>query len=142
MNIKVVANSTPLIALSRINRFKILYELFVSIVVPDAVFKEVVTDMNGRAGCHEVMQADWIRHQTVQNRELVELLMVTVDAGEAEAIALAKEMKADLLIIDDADGRRMAEAVNIPISGTVGLLLRYYRGSPDVFKHALDELIA
>ncbi|NIM13911.1 MAG: DUF3368 domain-containing protein [Candidatus Aminicenantes bacterium] len=55
---------------------------------------------------------------------------------------LKKEIKADLLLIDDKDGRKAAKSVGVPITGTVGLLLRYYRGRKDDFKLALDELIA
>lgn len=57
MTIKVVSNSTPLIALSRIGRFNLLKELFHEIVVPDAVFSEVVTSGKGRAGSKELESA-------------------------------------------------------------------------------------
>jgi len=53
-----------------------------------------------------------------------------------------KEIKANLLLIDDKDGRKAAKSVDIPITGTVGLLLRYYKGKKEDFKLALDELIA
>ena len=78
----------------------------------------------------------------VQQVTVVEFLKATVDAGEAEAIALAKEVSADLLVIDDRQGRRLAETVGIPCVGTVGILLRYYRGNPEAFAVAFDMLIA
>lgn len=142
MRLKVVSNSTPLIALSRIGRLGIIRELFNSIVIPKAVFLEVATDKKFRAGSTEVLEASWIQTIEVANTAVVDFLSVTVDAGESEAIALAKEIKADLLLIDDRDGRNMAESVGIAVTGTIGLLLRYYKGNQDNFKLALDELVA
>jgi len=142
MTIKVVSNSTPLIALSRIGRFKLLKELFSEIIVPDAVFAEVVTSGKGRAGSKELENAQWINCQPVNNRDLITFLNISLDDGEAEAIALAKEISADLLLMDDGDGRSIAESVSISFTGTVGILLRYYQGNYADFKEALDELIA
>lgn len=142
MSIKVVSNATPLIALSRIGRLDVLKKLFGTLIIPEAVFSEVAADGKKRAGSKEVASADWVRRQEVANTTVVDFLSVTVDAGEAEAIALAKEIKADLLLIDDREGRKLAESVGIPIAGTIGLLLRYYRGDPGSFKLALDELIS
>ena len=142
MNIKVVSNSTPLIALSKIDRLSIVKAFFGSIIIPTAVFVEVATDKKERAGKDEVSKAKWIHTEKVSNNLAVDILSANLDVGEAEAITLAKEIKADLLLIDDKDGRKAAKSVGIPITGTVGLLLRYYRGRKDDFKLALDELIA
>jgi predicted nucleic acid-binding protein len=142
VKLKVVSNSTPLIALAKVNRLNILKEFFNSIIIPGAVFIEVTTDKEGRAGSDEVSIAKWIRKKEVSNPLATDFLSAKLDAGEAEAITLAKEIKADLLLIDDKDGRKAAKSVGIPITGTVGLLLRYYRRNKEDFKMALDELIA
>jgi predicted nucleic acid-binding protein len=142
VNFKVVSNSTPLIALSQVNRLDIIKELFGSIIIPDAVFIEVAADKKGRAGKDEVSIAKWIRTMKVSNPLAADFLSVNLDPGEAEAITLSKEIKANLLLIDDKDGRKAAKSVDIPITGTVGLLLRYYKGKKEDFKLALDELIA
>ncbi len=142
MNFKVVSNSTPLIALSQVNRLDIIKELFGSIIIPDAVFIEVAVDKKGRAGKDEVSIAKWIRTMKVSNPLAADFLSVNLDPGEAEAITLSKEIKANLLLIDDKDGRKAAKSVDIPITGTVGVLLRYYEGKKEDFKLALDELIA
>jgi predicted nucleic acid-binding protein len=139
---KVVSNSTPLIALSQISRLNIIKELFGTIIIPDAVFIEVAADKKGRAGKDEVSLAKWIRTMKVSNPLAADFLSVDLDPGEAEAITLSKEINADLLLIDDKDGRKAAKSVDIPITGTVGLLLRYYKGKKEDFKLALDELIA
>ena len=142
MSLRVVVNSTPLIALAKLSLLSILADLFGEVHIPHAVFLEVAADKKGRRGSVEVGSASWIQEREVQQTTVVEFLMASVDAGEAEAIALAKEVGADLLIIDDRQGRRLAEAVGIPCVGTVGILLRYFRGKPEAFREALDSLMA
>lgn len=142
MKLRVVSNSTPLIALSRIRRFHLLRDLFSEISIPSAVYEEVVSAGDGRAGGPEVENAQWILNHQVKNKDLVAFLRISLDAGEAEAIALAKEISADLVLLDDNDGRNIARSVGINFTGTIGILLRYYQGHPAVFKEALDELLA
>ena len=142
MNLRVVSNSTPLIALSRIRRLHLLRELFSEVTIPAAVYDEVVIAGDGRAGGPEVENAQWIIHHQVKNKDLVAFLRISLDAGEAEAIALAKEINADLVLLDDNDGRNIAGSVGINFTGTIGILLRYYQGRSTDFKEALDELLA
>lgn len=142
MKLRVVSNATPLIALSRIRRFHLLRDLFSEVIIPAAVYEEVVSAGRGRAGGPEVENAQWIIHHQVKNKDLVTFLSISLDAGEAEAIALAKEINADLVLLDDNDGRNIAGSVGIHFTGTIGLLLRYYQGQPADFKEALDELLA
>lgn len=142
MILRIVSNSTPLIALAKINRFYLLKDLFHEIIIPKAVYEEVVTSGKGRSGHNELANADWIQCHQVHNHDLVAFLRISLDAGESEAIALAREIGADLLLIDDRDGRRVAESVNNAITGTIGLLLRYYRDNINEFRDALDDLQA
>ncbi len=78
-------------------------------------------------GADDVRSASWISVVPVQNRTAVDALYVNIDRGEAEAIILAKEEDA-LLIIDDKDGRDAALAVNLQITGTIGILLMAAEG--------------
>ena len=142
MSLTVVSNSTPIIALAKIGRIDILRELFGTIVLPEAVYHEVSDYGRKRAGSAEVTGYDWIATRKVHNRTAVDFLLVSLDLGEAEAIALAKESSSDLLLIDDRAGRRISESVELTITGTIGVLLRYYRGNPRSFKRSLDELIS
>jgi len=138
-----VSDSTPLVALARIGRFHLLRELFKKIDIPPAVYNEVVHAGKVRPGAAEVENADWIiHHPQVKNTDLVAFLRVSLDAGEAEVIALAKEINADLVLLDDSDARNIARSVGIRFTGTIGILLRYYQGRPADFKDALDELPA
>lgn len=142
MSSTVVSNSTPIIALAKIARIEILRELFGTITIPEAVRDEVADSGRNRAGSAEVTGLDWIVVKKVHNRMAVDFLLISVDLGEAEAVALAKESNAGLLLIDDRTGRRAAESVGLVITGTIGVLLRFYRGKPRSFRQAFDELIA
>lgn len=117
-------------------------ELFSSIVIPGAVYFEVAGDLKKRNGSQLVSTSDWILRQDITNQLTVDVLAASVDMGEAEANTLAKELQADLLLIDDKAGRKIARSVDIPVTGTIGILLRYYKGKQDEFKLALDELVA
>lgn len=119
---KIVSNSTPLIALSRINELELLHSIFGSILIPDAVFDEVVLEGGGKAGVMEVANAPWIIKMEVQNVLAVSMLQMDLDAGEAEAVVLAKELGADFLLLDEKKARRVARNLEIKHMGTVGIL--------------------
>lgn len=103
----VVSNSTPLIALAKIQKLDLLKHFFGTVSIPQEVYDEVVTRGGPLYGADEVSRASWIRVVSVENRTAVDALSLTLDRGEAEAIALAREIDA-LLIIDDRDGRDAA----------------------------------
>ena len=64
---KVVSNSTPLIALSRINKFSLLKEYFGAVYIPKEVYEEVVTRGGNLFGAEEVASAEWIKVEKVKN---------------------------------------------------------------------------
>ena len=118
----VVADSSCLISLSRIGKLKVLHELFAEIIIPEAVYYEVVVRGKGRIGAEEVKKAKWIKKQKVQNALAVGAFKVNLGAGESEAIALASESKADFLILDDFKARQTAEELSLQVIGTVAVL--------------------
>ena len=66
-----------------------------------------------------------------------------VDAGEAESIQLALEQKADILIIDDLKGRKIAKRRKVRIIGTGGVLIAANRkGLLDKVAPIINELAA
>ena len=135
------SNSTPLIALSKIGKIELLREYFGQIYIPKAVYEEVVVNGGILYGAEEVAKADWIIVEDVENTLAVESLSMYLDAGESEAIVLAKE-KDCLLIIDDGDGRKVARNMNITITGTVGILLKAGKDGKIDLRDSLDELNA
>ena len=132
-----------LIALSLINRLELLPRRFADgILIPDAVWQEVVVAGAHRAGAEQVRHASWLRVQSVQNRSLVRLLSVGLDQGEAEAIALADELKSGFLLLDEKDARRTARNLGLAVLGTLGLLIWAKRsGVIPCLRSELDALV-
>lgn len=137
----VVSNATPLISLTWINRLHLLQNLYSTLLIPDAVWYEVVDKGLNRPGALEVRNSSWIQTRTVQNRVLVKALRQDLDAGEAEAIALALERHADLLIMDEHWGRRTAQYFDLSVIGSVGVLVSAKKqGLINFLKPELDNL--
>jgi len=111
------------------------------VTIPPAVWREVVEQGAGRAGAIEIRQAEWIEVTSPTDDALVHLLKRELDDGEAEAIALAIERRADLLIIDEAHARGIAELYGLKKTGIVGLLIRAKQaGYIAALKVELDKL--
>jgi hypothetical protein len=117
-----VSNSSPLIALGKIGRLTILKDLFGRIYIPLKVYEEITVIQY--ASERELFKSDWIKVVKVRNRELIrELRRGGLDEGEIEAIALAMEVSADILLIDDKKGRKIAQGYGLNILGTLGVLI-------------------
>ena len=121
---KVISNSSVLIALSSISRLQLLEQRFPEgVIVPDAVWREVVETGHGRPGARKVADAEWIKRRQVQNQAVLKALPATLDQGEAEVIALGLEIAADLLLLDEKSARSVAVRLQYPVLGTIGLLI-------------------
>jgi predicted nucleic acid-binding protein len=137
----VVADSTPLIALASIDQFNLLKGLFGTVLIPEAVFREVVTRGRGRPGSEEVRKADWIKVQAPKDRAKVVFLLSDLDEGEAEALVLAEEVSADWIIVDETKARLAAEFIHLHFIGTVGVLLLAKKvGKIPIVRPLLDHL--
>ena len=124
----VVSDSTCLIGLERIGELKILPALFEPIMIPSEIEREFGNNFS------------WLKIENLTNNLLVAALRLSVDAGEAEAIALASE-KSCLLISDDKQARAAAKGLGVSVIGTVGVLVRAKRnGVVSVIKPILDNL--
>jgi predicted nucleic acid-binding protein len=137
----VVSNTSLLIGLASIGQLDLLKQPYKEIHIPEAVWHEVVVDGAGQPGADEVNKADWIRRHSVSNRQLVLALEQDLDDGEAEAIALAVELKAGLLITDERFGRNTAKHFGLDFTGVLGVLIEAKRkGLVNEVKRYLDEL--
>ena len=119
----VVSDTTAIIHLSRINALDLLRQLYMTIVVPDAVYQELVANGPDQPGAKEVATSRWIQRRTVTDLDAVRELSAHLDPGECEAIVLAQEMGADLLIIDEKLGRDHARRRGLTIIGMIGILI-------------------
>jgi len=119
----VVVNTTPIISLALINQLGLLKHLYGQVLTPPAVQAEVLAGGTRGIGQEQLQQATWIRLQPLQDPRRADLLS-DLDRGEAEVIALAPEIQADLVIIDERLGRKHAKRLGLALTGTLGVLLR------------------
>lgn len=110
MNRIVVSDSACLIGLERVRRLELLPAVFGEIIVPPAVAAEFGVNL------------PWLKVVAPTDARLVAACRALVDDGEAEAIALASELGAELLM-DDQLGRRLAARLQVPVRGLLGLLV-------------------
>ncbi len=120
---KVIVNSTPLIVLGNAGLLEILQKLYGRILVPEAVYQEV-TAKDDAAGMILLNGADWIQVEQVQNQSDARIFSSRLHAGEVEVMLLAREQKADLLIIDDNAAKSTAKYLGMKVTGSLGVLLR------------------
>lgn len=104
----VVTDATPLIAFSKIGQLHCLANLFGEIFVPQAVYDEVTISGKERSGVTEIVAADWLVVREVEDRSRVDYLLTQLDMGEAEALVLAQEIQADLVLVDERKARAVA----------------------------------
>lgn len=121
-----ISDSTPLIALARIGELELVSSVFSKLVIPEAVAKEVAQARADAPGAQEVAEAGWIE-KAIADPLLVRPLLLLVDQGEAEAIALAQSAPGSLLLTDDRKARRVAGQLGVRVQGTLGLLVRARR---------------
>ena len=118
----VIADSSCLIGLSKIQQLDILKSLFGRILIPSAVYHEIVIQGAGRPGALEISRADWIETVAIKDYLALRALKLTLGASESEAIVLASEQAADFIILDDWRARRVALELGLPVVGTVAIL--------------------
>ncbi len=122
-----VSDSSPLIHLAKIEALETISRLYSRILIPPAVWREVVEEGDGRPGAVQVQRAvaaGWIVKQAAKNETLVMALRQTLDNGEAESIALATELHPESVLLDDKLARQMARRLGLPVTGTIGVLQR------------------
>lgn len=122
-NPTVVSDSGPLISLSAIHQLDVLRLLFGAVVIPEAVYREVVLLGEDRPGQEEVRHANWITQTHVRSVRIPNLMLDKLDARESESIVLALDLNADYVILDERLARRKASLLGIPVIGTLGILL-------------------
>ena len=137
----IVSDSSPIINLARIGELNLLRQLYEELVIPEAVWQEVVVEEVRQPGADEVKAATWIKTRSVTNRQLIRALQQELDAGESEAIALSLEVESELLLMDERLGRETARHLGIRFIGLIGILIEAKRkGIIRGVKPHLDKL--
>ncbi len=120
----IVSDTSVIINLATIGKIDLLRQLFSRIIIPQAVFNEIVVTGQGLPGSTEVQYADWIEVRHFSNQVIFDSIFAEdLDDGEIEAITLAIELKADRLLMDEMKGRELATRLNLKPIGILGILL-------------------
>ncbi|MCB0031717.1 MAG: DUF3368 domain-containing protein, partial [Anaerolineales bacterium] len=119
----VVSNTSPLTNMAAIGLFPLLQKLFTRIAIAEGVWGELNAFGQAWPGSIEVSAADWIERRSPQNEQMVIALRRDLDIGEAETIALALELDADLVLLDERDGRYAAQRMGLQVMGVLGILI-------------------
>ncbi len=139
----VVSDTSAIINLAMIGRLGLLHDIYTEVVIPAAVYQEIVIQGAGKPGAIEVRTQPWFQQRAVVDTAFVSQLRRDLDDGEAEAIVLAQEIGADLLLIDDRAARRHAARLGLRFIGLLGVLLEAKKaGLLPAVKPALDDLIS
>lgn len=138
----VVADTSPIAALLHINKLNLLYKLYGTVFIPETVSIELKSLTQFGYDISFLKKTDIYIIRKAKNNILIKKLSLHLDEGEAEAIALAKELNADLLIIDEKLGKQFATAEDINCKGVVGILIEAKQHNMiQSVKPFLDDLI-
>ncbi|NEO65229.1 MAG: DUF3368 domain-containing protein [Moorea sp. SIO4G2] len=138
----IVSDTSPINNLAAINQLHLLQQLYQTVIIPEAVYRELTDPDFPVAGGTEVQTFEWIKTRSVTNPTVIEVLSNELDIGEAEAIALALELKADQLLIDERRGRMIADRLNLNYTGILGVLIEAKsQGLVPLVKPLMDALI-
>jgi predicted nucleic acid-binding protein len=116
-----IADSGPIISFARAGFLDLLRGVIGELWIPGAVYEDIVVKGKGKPGLEEVRQAEWIKRKEIEDKNKLELLALELGQGEKEAIVLAEELKA-ILIIDDRKARLEAERKGIQTIGTLWIV--------------------
>lgn len=120
----VVSDTSPITNLAAVGLLDLLHKLYDRVIIPQAVYDEMASVSDSVPGKLEVQTLSWIDSQPVADITRSLELQTQLDIGEAEAIILALELKADLLLIDERKGRKVASQFGVKkITGLLGVLL-------------------
>ncbi|ORX22952.1 nucleotide-binding protein [Thermoanaerobacterium sp. PSU-2] len=132
---KVVLNSTPIIILRNIGRMDLLKQLYENVYIPYGVYEEVNIVENCQI-------EDFIKIVKIKNEEAKQFFPTSLHKGEVEVMILAKEINADLCIIDDYLARQHSKSLGLVVSGTLGILVKAKeKGIIKRVKPVVDDMI-
>lgn len=149
MSTKIVSNSSPLIYLSKLGKLELLRKLFKEILTPKEVFNEVVLQGKEEKFSEVLVIEDathegWLKIKGTKVDQRLLKFAPELNLGETEVISLTREVKADLVLMDDASARSVSESFGLNTKGTIYVLLKAYKSGlikKEEVKNLLDKLI-
>ena len=138
----IIADAGPPIAFARIGRLALLQQVVGGLLVPDAVYEDLVVKGGDRPGAEEVRRGEAIERRTLRNRQALTQLPRSLAQGECEAILLAEEEGAPLLV-DERKAREAAEQRGIEVVGSLWVLKEAkQRGMILAVRPIIEDLLA
>jgi predicted nucleic acid-binding protein len=139
----VVSDTSPLSCLIKTKNLFLLERLFGEIIVPPAVYRETLELKSFKIDLSEFESASWIKKYSPQNLDKLKDKLSSLDEGEAEAIALAIELKANLILIDERGGFNKARELGLAATGLLGVVLfAKEKGIITSGKQLIDQFIS
>ena len=120
---EVIANTSPIQYLYQLDLLDFLPQLYGEVLVPEGVVRELQNGARLGVSLPNITSLSWLRTRSVKSAPVLPLA-AGLGAGEREVLALAVEVDSPLVILDDALARRFAQRLNLPLTGTLGLLLK------------------
>ncbi len=126
---RVCSDTSPLYTLARVNLLHVLWDQHPEILIPEEVWAELsrMSHRESRELLEDARATGRLRVLALQNNALKDSLLTVLDEGESAAIALAVESHADLLLLDETDGRKVASEYKLRVTGVLGLLIKARR---------------
>ena len=139
---RVICDTSPLILLAKIGRLELLFRLYKRVVIPVSVLDEIRARSTEETTAIESL----IENQRLEvqrgTQEVLQGVPADLGAGEREAIALAVKTDADMIVLDDQQGRDVARERDLAVTGTIGVLVEAQgRDMIPSVRRELDRLI-
>lgn len=136
----VVSDTSPLLNLALIDRLDLLTAQFSEVTVPRQVWDELTDGEEGLEALRELREGGSLHLVEVDRSDLFVELFHELDLGETAALCYAVEENADLVLLDERDGRRVARRHDLDVTGVIGILLRGANTGEVDLEHELDAL--
>jgi uncharacterized protein len=122
----VVSNTSPILNLAIIDELELMHEQFGEVHVPREVVSELKldTDLGGVGAVNDAISAGWLVVAELKDDAMVKVLRRELDAGESAALALALEMKAEMIILDEKEAREHARSIGLETTGVLGIMMK------------------
>lgn len=124
----VVSNTSPILNLAAVGYLYLLKAQFREVLVPRAVIEELKleSDHAGNDAINMALDDGWLQVCPVKDINTVRVLQRVLDRGESEAISLALESRAELVLLDEKDARDVAKDMDLSTLGVLGIILKAY----------------
>ena len=136
----VVSDTSPLLNLSLIDRLGLLEDQFNGLQVPIAVWDEIQRGEKGKSSLEDLREKGFLELVEADKDGLFKELMSDLDLGESAAIRYPIGKEADLILLDEREGRKRAKRHGLNSTGVIGILLRANEKKDIDMKEELDSL--